>query len=239
MDHYVLVSVVLFFASFTFGTAGFGFALVSVPLLSLVATPKLVVPLAVVYGFAINFFLFLRFRQHIDWPKLWPLVVGIAPGVPVGIYTLKHAEDVVIRKLLGSVIIVYALWGLLMRAERRYAVSRFWGLLAGFGGGLLGGASAMSGPPAIIYVSLNQWDKNLSRATLQSYFLITGAFLILGLAIEEILTFRVLRFSLLYLPPTALGGMMGYWVFKKISTRLFHRVILFLLLLIGILLMFS
>jgi len=213
--------------------------MVSVPLLSLVVSPKFAVPFVIVYAYGINFFLFLRFKEHIDWPKLWPLATGVLPGTPLGIYMLKHTEDVIIRKIVGGVVILFVLWSLLHRSQARHDISRFWALLAGFASGILSGASAMPAPPALMYLTLTGWEKNLTRATLQSFFLVTGTCTLFGLAIENVLTLHVLRSNLLYLPFVIVGGAGGYALFKRISSELFHKILRFLLLAIGLFLILS
>jgi uncharacterized membrane protein YfcA len=239
MWYHVFVSLVLFLASFVFGTAGFGFALVSVPLLALVVSPKLAVPFVLVYSYGINFFLLLRFKSHIQWPKVWPLMLGAAPGVPIGIYFLKHSENILVRQGVGVVVVVFVLWSLLAKQKKGFTLSRFWGSVAGFASGILGGAFAMPGPPLLIYLALNRWEKNLTRATIQIFFFFTGTCMLLGQAIANVLTLHVLRLNLFYLPVVILGGVVGYLTFKRLSAQLFDRIFMYLLLAIGILLIFS
>ncbi len=239
MPYSWFIAIVLFLASFTLGTAGFGFALVSMSLISLVASPRVAVPFIMLYAYGVNFFLLLRFKEYIDWQKLWPLVVGALPGIPLGIYFLKNYEDVMIKKIVGGVVIVFALWNLIARADRKYALSRFWAYLAGFAGGILHGGTAISGPPVVMYLTLNRCEKTLTRATLQSFFVVTGSFSLFGLAITKILTLSVLRFNLLYLPVVILGGTTGYFLFKRLSSRRFNKILLSLLLVTGLLLIFT
>jgi len=239
MSYYILISFILFLGSFALGTAGFGFALVSVPLLSIVVSPKFAVPFVLVYGYGTNFFLLLRFKEYINWQKAWPMIMGALPGIPVGIYTLKYTEDMVIKKIVGGAVIIFVLWNLFVRTERSYTVSRFWGLLAGFASGILSGACGISGPPVVMYVTLNRWEKNLTRATLQFFFFVMGTGTLFGLIIEKVLTLQVLRFNLLYFPVVILGGVTGYLFFKRTSPRIFNGILLCLLLAIGLFLVSS
>lgn len=233
------IAIVLFVASFTFGTAGFGFALVSMPLITLVVSPRFAVPFVMLYSFGINLFLLLRFKEYIEWQKLWPLVVGALPGIPLGIFFLKNYEDVMIKKIVGGVVIVFALWNLIARADRGCVLPRFWAYLAGFASGILHGGTAMSGPPLLIYLTLNKWEKTLTRATLQSFFFVTGSCSLFGLALTKVLTLSVVRCNLLYLPVVVLGGVTGYFLFKRLSSGRFNRILLSLLLATGLLLMFT
>ena len=74
------------------------------------------------YAYGINFFLLLRSKEYIDWQKLWPLMVGGLPGIPLGIYFLEKYEDVMIKKIVGIVVVVFALWNLIARADRRHGL---------------------------------------------------------------------------------------------------------------------
>lgn len=240
MSHSWLIAIILFFASVTAGTAGFGFALVSIPFISLVASPKLAVPFVMLYGYGINvFFLLFRFKEYVDWRRLLPLVLGALPGIPVGIYFLKNYDDVIIKKIVGGVVIVFALWKLLVRTEGKYVLSRFWGYLAGFSAGILQGGTAMSGPPIVMYLTLNRWEKTLTRATLQSFFVVMGSCSLLGLIIAKVLTLSVLRLNIIYLPAVILGAAAGYLLFKWLSSELFNKILLCLLLVLGLLLIFA
>jgi|GEM_PF-6876365 len=60
------------------------------------------------YAYGINFFLLLRFKEYIDWQKLWPLMVGALSGIRLGIYFLKNYEDVMTKKIVGIVVVVFA-----------------------------------------------------------------------------------------------------------------------------------
>lgn len=239
MDYYAFVSIILFLASFTLGTAGFGFTLVALPLLSLAVAPRLAVPFLLVYAYGINLTLLIRFKSHLDWPKVWPLMVGALPGIPLGIYFLKTSENVMIKKAVGGVIIVFVIWNLLASDERGYDLSRFWALVTGFASGIMAGAFAMAGPPLLIYLTLNRWEKNLTRATMQFCFFFTGTCSLVGQTIAKVLTVQVLQWNLLYLPIVVVGGSMGYLTFKRLSSHLFNKVLLYVLLAVGLFLAFS
>jgi uncharacterized membrane protein YfcA len=234
MSHYIFISIVLFFASYVFGTAGFGFLLVALPLMSLLVSPKVAVPFLIIYGYGINASMLSRFRGHIHWSKIWPLMVGACPGIPIGVYVLKHSESLLIKKAVGVVVIAFALWNLVNRGERGYSLPRIWAFIIGFVGGIMAGAFGIAGPPIVIYTSLNRWDKNLARGTIQVLLFFNGTLTLIVLALTDILTVEVLRFNLLYLPVVAAGGLLGYFTFTKLSSHHFNRIINYLLLAVGL-----
>jgi uncharacterized protein len=234
MLQHILIGVVVFCASFVTGTTGFGFALISVPLLSAVKGPKFAVPFALLCGNIINGLLLLRFRGHIELKRVVPLLLGALPGIPAGVYIFRSMGDEIIKPFLGGVVVAFAVWDLWSKKkERGQVLAPFWAYLTGFSSGLLSAAAAMSGPPILVYLSRSRWDKNLTRATLQSFFLITDAFAIIALAIEKVVTLETIGSTFLYLPVAVLGGGLGYLVFRVLDVRIFHRMILFALIGIG------
>jgi uncharacterized protein len=238
MFEYVLIGTIVLCASWVTGATGFGFALVSVPLLSAVRGPKFAIPFALLCGYVVNVLLLIRFKGHIELKRISPLVLGALPGIPVGVYLFRSMGDEIIKPVLGGVIIAFVLWSFWTKRERGYALAPFWAYLTGFSSGILSAATAMSGPPVLVYLSCSRWEKNMTRATLQSFFLMTDTFAIMGLAIAGVVTLEMVASTLLYLPVAVLGGGLGYLLFKRLDVRVFYRMILFVLLAIGILLVF-
>jgi uncharacterized membrane protein YfcA len=230
------VTPILFLASFVSGTVGFGFALVAVPLLSLLSTPTFAVPFALLSGYIINLVLLVKFKEHIQVEKLFPLLAGALPGIPLGVYLLRHLEGNSVKTMVGGILILFSLWNLLGRREEGHEISRSWAYVTGFSSGLLAGATAMSGPPLLIYLSLSRWEKNITRATLQSFFLVTDACSIIGLAMAGVITSEMVGSMVLYLPAVMVGGATGYLLFKKLNLSLFYKIVLYLLLAMGMVL---
>ena len=63
---FFLIAVIILLASFVQGFSGFGFALVSIPLLSLVINIKEAVPLGALCGLVVNVYLIFHLKEHIE-----------------------------------------------------------------------------------------------------------------------------------------------------------------------------
>ena len=142
---YIIVAAICFFASFVQGTSGFGSALVAMPLLIMVLPAAMATPLCVLMGVIITVDLTIRLRRHVDTAGVMLLTAGCLPGIATGIYLLGNADDVIMRRLLGSVLAVYAAWSLCIRIPR-VKIHRAWGIAAGFMAGTLGAALSTGGP---------------------------------------------------------------------------------------------
>ena len=80
MEPYLATILIFLLGSFTQGLTGFGFALVSIPLLVLFMDIQIAVPLCMLSGLVITAFLSLQLKDHLDWRKILPLLFGCLPG---------------------------------------------------------------------------------------------------------------------------------------------------------------
>ena len=145
--------IIILFASFVQGFSGFGFALVSIPLLSILIDIKEAVPLAALCGFVINIFLVIELKNHIRLFELKNLLIGSVIGIPIGTYFLSEANPELIRILLGIIILLFVFLSLTRLIENN-GINLRWGYLFGILSGLLGGAFNTNGPPVLIYFYL-------------------------------------------------------------------------------------
>jgi uncharacterized membrane protein YfcA len=83
------VAGVILLGTFVQGLTGFGLALVSVPLLSLLLDVKQAVPVAGMFGWLITFPLVYKMRQHVQWRTCLIMVAGSLPGSWLGANLLK------------------------------------------------------------------------------------------------------------------------------------------------------
>jgi uncharacterized membrane protein YfcA len=237
MEPYFWVCTILFLGGFTQGLSGFGGVLLSVPLLALVLDIKMVIPIAAVAGLVMTLLLFIQLRGYFQWKKLFPLVAGALPGVPFGVLFLKHVDKSVIQWILGTTLTAYALYGLVVRSRGR-GLDVKWGFPFGFLAGGLGGAVGASGPPVIVYTSLQSWSKDEIKITLQGFYVISGAVVVLAHALNGLTTWPVLRFSGVALPWLLLGTYAGSRFYGFLGEDTYRRVVLVLLGLLGLFMIF-
>jgi uncharacterized membrane protein YfcA len=157
----------------------------------------------------------------LEWSKILPILLGALPGVPVGVIFLKKLDRGTIHWILGTLLVVYSLYGLFLRSSRK-GIDRRWGYAFGFLGGCLGGALGAGGPPIIVYTSLQTWSKDQIKVTIQGFFLTAGAAVILLHVLSGLTTPIVLRFYAVSLPVLVLGTYLGsllYGIMKEAHYR--------------------
>jgi uncharacterized membrane protein YfcA len=111
-----------------------------------------------------------------------------------------------------------------------------WALALGFLGGVLGGAYGTNGPPAVLYGSLRRWPPETFRATMQGYFLITLAAILIGHAVGGLWSPEVWRLYAFSLPVIAVAVVLGRALNRRIPTDRFARFVDLALIVLGVLL---
>jgi len=235
VETYIHIALVFLCAAFVQGFSGFGSALVAMPLLLLFLNAKTAVPLCILNGLIITFFLSMRLKRHFNKKKILPLLAGCLPGIIIGTYFLKNANDIVIQSILGVILIVYSLFALILKPKPRHIRSA-WAYAAGFATGVIGEAFSTGGPPAIIYTTLSNWTKDEIKATLTALFFTTGIIIAIAHAVSGITTIEVLRFFLASILPVVAGVAAGSALYGKVTKDSYIKALLVLLLILGVML---
>lgn len=238
MEIYAAVCLIFFAASFTQGVSGFGSALVAMPILVWFIEPRAAVPLCSLNGLVITGFLSWRMRRHLEWRKILPLCAGCLPGIYLGVTFLVHANDRLIRILLGLLVAGYAAYRMAI-LPKPGKINTLWAYLAGFSTGLIGGAFSAGGPPTIIYTTLAGWSKDSIKATLSGFFLVTGIIIVASHAAKGITTVHVLRLFAMSLLWTLAGVVAGAYSYDRVDQALYLRIIHLALVVLGIMLVAS
>jgi hypothetical protein len=225
--------IVIFLAIFTQSLTGFGSGLVSMAFLPEILGVKTAVPLVVLVTATLEAVLLLRFRGAFNLKAVGPLILASIVGIPIGIWALRRLDEQVLLTVLGAVMAGYALYALLnlKLPELKHPA---WAIIFGFFSGLLSGAYSVGGPPAIIYGSCRGWKPDEFRSNLQGLFLVNDVLSVMGHGLSGNLTPQVWRIYLLALPVLALGILAGAAVDRHIDPRLFRKLVLILLVVMGV-----
>lgn len=227
--------LIIFVASLVRSTFGFGDAVLSLPLLALLLGLTTASPLVVLVSFTLAVGILLASWQDVALRAVGPLVLAAVLGMPVGVLLLTRVDGTWLLRFLGLFLILFGLFRIagprLPRIEHPLAA-----LVLGFAGGVLGGAYGTNGPPAVLYGSLRQWPPAVFRATMQGYFLVTLAAILLGHAIGGLWSAEVLRLYVLSLPLIAVAVVLGRLLNRRIPVRRFGRFVDLALIALGLLL---
>jgi uncharacterized protein len=232
---FAAVAVIYFLGCFVQTTAGFGAALVVAPLLlglGVLSLNEAVAMMAVTWV-CLNIMVLLHYRQVVLWGAIARLIAGMAPAIAVGV----AARQVVAEKwgvgILGAMVIAFAIYSLVGPALPRLRDPR-WGYAFGAGSGLLSGAYTTGGPPIAIYAMCRGWEPGPFRGSFAAVGLVSSTIVAVGSVVIGDFTAASLRHMPAALVGLAAGVTLGFWANGRISTALFRRIVLLLLMLIGL-----
>jgi uncharacterized membrane protein YfcA len=236
MNQMWVVAVILL-GTFVQGLTGFGLALVSVPLLSLMLDVKTAVPLAGLFGWLITFPLVYRMRAHVQWRTCLIMAVGSLPGSLLGAKLLKIVPARWILVAMGLVLVLSALHAMRSGHKTDGAGRKSGPLsaLAGFCSGTLGASVGEPGPPAIAYASMQAWTADQVKGSLLFFFMLQMVGAVFGFWHRSLLTEEVFSLFAWGVPSFAIGLLAGIKAWDVLRTRRinYHAIVHTFLLSIG------
>ena len=104
----ILVALLVFAAVFVQTLSGFGFALIVMPIITLLLGLGRAAPLVALLGLTAYSINLVRYRRSVNLKELLRLGGACALGVPIGIWALIHVDESIIKPVMGLVLILYA-----------------------------------------------------------------------------------------------------------------------------------
>ena len=165
----------------------------------------------------------------------WLLIVGGALGIPIAVYLLQNMDTHFLRIGFGVIVVLYAGYMLFRPALARFkgTDSRRFTALIGFGGGLMGGLTAMPGAIPTIWCDMRGMPKSDQRGLVQPFIAIMQVLALALLLGRQSLSSKLVIDFAISLPALFAGSLLGILAFRSINEAGFRRIILVLLLLSG------
>lgn len=224
----MLVTLIIFAAIFVQAAAGFGLALISMPLLVAVLGVQTAAPLVAIVAILAELAILIRYRQGLAFRAVALFTAAALTAVPLGILFLRRVDETVVTVALGVMLLVYALYALLVPRLPRLAHPA-WAVGLGFLGGLLNGAYNTGGPPIIVYGTCRRWEPATFKSNLQGYFLVIGLVTLGAHILGGTITPFVWENALYALPGVLLGLVAGFSLDGRLDPARFRQVVFLLL----------
>ena len=161
-----LIAITLLAATVN-GGLGYGFSSLTVPVALLFYTNRVLNPTMVIVEVAINLFVLLMNMDSLPrvYKRVWPIVVGLVPGVLLGSYMLSHLHPSWIKFFTYSLLLPL----IFLQAagiRRPLQAERAIGLPFGASIGFLYSVTTISGPPLAVLFNNQGLVKKDFRAAL-------------------------------------------------------------------------
>lgn len=233
MPQELVLALIFLVSGFTMSFAGFGFALMSVPLLALLLPVKEAVALQFPYCLALFLYQAWHYRTHLDWKPMKPLVIGTALGLAIGTFMLFQLPEATLKRALAAVIAAVVIFNTIPAGKNilaRYAQSPWLGRICGFVSGSFTGAYTIGGPPAALYITSVVEDPRKIKSFLAAFFSVQFTLIAFFYAFAGMFSWEGLKTTLIFSPVVVAGSALGFWAFAKASNRLYRQVVALMLL---------
>ena len=223
----VLVLLIILATSVVQAVAGFGFALLAVPLMVVVIDLQSAVIISSFVGILSNMLQSWQLRRNINRNMTRRFVLATAVGSPVGLLLFVYANQSALKIVLGLSILFGVF--VLSRGLELQHVSSWLDWIMGVLSGVLLMATSTNGPPLVFVLQARRIDPATFRATLNMVFLVSATFglVMFGLA-GEILRSDV-NVAAFAIPAMVIGVSTGVVIRKYVQQELFKKIVLFLL----------
>jgi uncharacterized membrane protein YfcA len=227
------LAIALLGAAFVRGYSGFGFSAIFIAFAALLTNPLPLIPVVFACEMLMTVFQAREIRGHVDWRRVWWLLVGAAIALPFSVSVILSVGEGTARIAISGIIFVLSL--ILLSG---WTLQRRIGPLGHGGVGIVSGmcnSAGIGGLPVAAFMSAQPIEAKVFRATMIVY--LTGLDMITmpllwagGLVTWETAIGVALAFPLL-----GLGVWLGGRQFLAASPSTFRRFAVMLLLALSVL----
>lgn len=226
----ICISVI---AATVYGFAGFGAALIFMPLATIFLPPPLAIAAMSLSALASLVTVFPGAWKAADRRQTL-LMLGVSLlFMPLGIALLRLAPEIAIRTAvcvltLATLTALVAGWKVPVRGGR--------GLQLGVGAlaGITGGSTGLNGPPVVLFNLGTDQPVSVTRGNLACFLTLNAMCMLPMMWLQDLVQGPAVWLGLVLLGPYALGGFIGTWLFRPEAASLYKGVAYILIGLAGI-----
>lgn len=230
---WLIVLLVVGVAGFLTGMTGFGFSVLSVPLLLFVYPPHEVVVIALCLVPLTSALLLLtpHLRGLLD-VRLCVVLTGFSLiGLPIGLALFQWFDPMWVSGMIGLALVAFSCFGLF--GDKEWSARHAWIVPSGILGGILATSTGLSGPAVAMYVHGRRLTSGEQVATMAAYVGLVSMLGIGLLAVRGEVGAAALQ-RVAWLSPSALAGVaVGRWWATR-QHGIIERVTLYALGLMGV-----
>jgi uncharacterized membrane protein YfcA len=228
---FIAVAIIIVGTACTQAVVGFGFALLSVPILIQVIGFHQAVILSTFIGTANNLYQNRELRRDQDVVQVKRFLYASFLGAPIGAISFRFADQQVLKIFLGIGVLLGVV--LLVRgkdlSEAHVSLDWAMGVLSGF----LLTTTSTNGPPLVFALQARKSSPQVFRATLNKIFLISGVYAIFLFVVFGEVAISDLLLAAFMLPSMIIGVSIGRVIRNRIDPDRFRLAVLVLLTIAG------
>ncbi len=233
MDHALLTQilttvVVVAFSAALQRVSGFGFSLISTPLLAFAMPVQQAVVVLSIISLPSLVANWRELREHADLVQVKRTVLWAIPAMPFGLLLHHFVSDKTMRLVLAIAVFLAALVlvrGWVIPAHRHRRADAIAGLMSG----LLNTSTGTNGPPLVVSFASQGMSPDRMRASLNGVFCASAMVSLLLFLADGLFTQRVLILAALGIPLQLVGRRVGVRLSGELSPEGFKKLMYTLL----------
>ncbi len=228
----VVTGIAWFCGGFAVMATGMGGPLVALPLMAPFTDITVIILVNCFVSVPSNVLVVWRYFRAIDWRTAWIMTAASLPGAWAGVLTLKAVPVFWLELGLGLMLLLFVAWQALAGGGRDGEAREGAAGLAAFGAasGFFSGCVGMGGPPLAICAYRRRWDRDMARGVFGVIFLVSITLTVALDLAHGLVTGAAWRHITVATPAMLLGTAAGLPAAKRLSQRLFGRIMLLIVL---------
>ena len=218
---WLIVAVVL--SGLVRGFAGFGTALVFMPIAASVTSPIWAIIIMMSFDLLGPIALLPRAWRDGETREITFLGIGALVGLPFGVYFLTKMDPIIFRWMVSSlslVMLTFLVSGWRYKNPMNIAMMTFVGLISGF----LAGIAALPGPPVILSYISGSRPASVIRGNTMMYLFLVDIMTFIVFLIKGLLVLLPFIVGLFLAIPYALAAIVGQRIFNPKKEYIYRRV---------------
>ena len=232
LQQLIWIVVCVAVAAFAQSLAGFGFGLLSVPMMALVLSPRDAIVVSVLVASVSTTTQAVADRRHTEWKTVRRLSVLSYLGMPLGLVLFNVVSEQVLRFGLGVVVLVATI--LIVRKFQIPEDARGYDWVLGFVSGVLNTSTSTNGPPLVFLLKSRSMNPATFRATLNTVFSIANIGALILFFGSGKLNHENFIGALVALPSLVIALRVGYAMRKRVREEAFTNLVAGLMMISGI-----
>lgn len=228
----IVVGVAIFLAIVVYLVAGFGFALLAMPIMTFAIPVEQAVAVVLLLAIVSTGQQAVAHRRTIRVPLARRLTLSSFAGMPLGLVILNVVDDRTLRIALGLAVLVAT--AVLMRDLTLDHVGPALDYSAGFVSGVANASIGTNGPPLVFDLHSRRLAANEFRGTIAVVFACGNVFTLTLFLVDGKITRDVLIAAAVAAPAWIVGALLGRAIQPMVPEHHFRRLVLGLLALTGL-----
>ncbi|NLD64179.1 MAG: sulfite exporter TauE/SafE family protein [Bacteroidales bacterium] len=234
----ISLSLIIFIASIVRGFTGFGLALVAVPLIQFFIPVSDTAVFIAMINAIFSILYFRRSREIVRGQPLGRMAVWTGAGVAAGTLILKYVNPAYIQ-LTWGVLIIFIVMALARGMNFGIKTDTSAMTLSGIFGGVLAGATGITGPPVAIILASIKTPKEKFNALISIFILFAVTYALLFYLISGLVRTEIFFLALSSIPALLAGLYTGDRLVARISQKTFTNIVYIVLIMMGIITLFK